>query len=187
MVTLGIDEVGRGCLAGPLVIGAVVLDQAIPGLKDSKLLTKLQRKSLVQEIKLWAKDYSLGWVTAKEVDKLGLTKATALAVNRAMADLTANYDEIITDGNINFLPENPKSRTLIKADNLIPAVSAASILAKVARDNYMINIARTYPDYGFDKHVGYGTKYHLKQLELCGPCELHRRSFKPLSDRVAVL
>lgn len=178
MVTLGIDEVGRGCLAGPLVVGAVILNQPIAGLRDSKLLSGSQRTKLLPEIKLWSEGYALGWVSAKEIDKLGLTKATELAIKRALAEIDASYDEIVIDGNYNFLKDNPKARSLIKADNLVPAVSAASVLAKCARDDYMKHQALTYPEYGFEKHVGYGTAYHIERLRALGLSNLHRRSFK---------
>ncbi|HET8991610.1 MAG TPA: ribonuclease HII [Candidatus Saccharimonadales bacterium] len=178
MITLGIDEVGRGCLAGPLVVGAVVLTQPIKGLKDSKLLSKVQRQRLVPEIKLLSEGYALGWVSASEIDNLGLTKATELAIERALVEIKVDYDEIVIDGNYNFLKDNPKSRSLIKADNLVPAVSAASVLAKCARDQYMREQARIFPEYGFDKHVGYGTAYHIEKLQLLGLSSLHRRTFK---------
>jgi ribonuclease HII len=182
MVILGIDEVGRGCLAGPMVLGAVILDVPISGLKDSKLLSKTTRKRLEAEIKLMATAYGLGWVSAKEIDDLGLTRATTLAINRAIEQIDADYDQIIIDGSVNFLPDNPKAITMIKADNLVPAASAASILAKCARDEYMAEVSKTYPHYGFDKHVGYGTKQHLDSLKAHGACELHRLSFKPLNS-----
>jgi ribonuclease HII len=181
VITVGIDEVGRGCLAGPLVIGAVILAEDIPGLKDSKLLSRTQREKLLVEINLWSEAYALGWVSASEIDKLGLTRATTLAIERALKDINVDYDEIIIDGSVNFLKDNPKVKTLIKADNLIPAVAAASILAKCARDNYMSEQAIIYPHYGFDKHVGYGTKAHLESLKTYGIYELHRLSFKPFT------
>ncbi len=182
MVTLGIDEVGRGCLAGPLVVGAVILNQPISNLKDSKLLSQRQRMLLDQDIRLLAKDYSLGLVSASEIDNLGLSKATSLAIKRALAKINTNYDEIIIDGNINYLNNNKKAKAIIKADQLIPAVSAASIIAKVARDNLMVELSSKYPQYGFAKHVGYGTKYHLDMLQLYGLSKEHRRSFKPVKQ-----
>jgi ribonuclease HII len=181
MIIVGVDEVGRGCLAGPMVIGAVILDVPIKGLKDSKLLSKKTRQRLEVEIKLMATAWGLGWVSAKEIDELGLTKATTLAITRALEQISEPYDQIIIDGSVNFLPDNPKVLTMIKADNLVSAASAASILAKCARDDYMNEPAKSYPNYGFDKHVGYGTKAHMDSISAHGACELHRLSFKPLN------
>jgi ribonuclease HII len=184
MVIAGIDEVGRGCWAGPLLAGAVVLNQPINGLKDSKQLSRQQRERLAAEIRLMAPAIGVGWVTAAEVDDIGLTAAVGLAMQRALAQITVPYDEVIIDGNFNFLPENAKAKTLVRADATIPAVSAASIIAKVARDQYMAEIAGQYPDYGFERHVGYGTALHLQRLKLHGVSDLHRRSFKPVQALV---
>jgi len=174
------DEVGRGCWAGPVVAGAVILGQPIAGLRDSKKLTKKQRQKMSAEIQIKAVAIGIGWVAAEEVDELGLSGAVKLAMQRAFEQITGDYDEIIIDGNVNFLAENPKAKAVIKADDSVPAVSAASIIAKVARDNFMVERATAYPDYGFDKHVGYGTALHLEKLKLYGTCELHRLSFKPV-------
>jgi ribonuclease HII len=180
MIIVGIDEVGRGCWAGPVVAGAVILSKPIAGLKDSKKLTKPQREVFAAQITEEALAVGLGWVAAKEVDGLGLTEAVRLAMRRALEEIEADYDQIIIDGNYNFLPENPKAQAVIKADDSVPAVSAASIVAKVARDNYMAEVAARYPDYGFTSHVGYGTALHLERLKLHGISDLHRRSFKPI-------
>lgn len=177
---VGMDEVGRGCWAGPLVAGAVILKRPINGLKDSKQLSKKQRARLAAEIELQALAIGLGWVSPGEIDDKGLTAAVGLAMQRALAKITLEYDEIIIDGSLNFLSENPKAKTIIKADATVPCVSAASIVSKVARDNYMRDIIRQYPDYGFDRHVGYGTALHLARLKLYGVSKLHRRSFKPV-------
>jgi len=180
MVTLGIDEVGRGCWAGPLVAGAVILKRPIKGLKDSKLLSKLQRDKLVAEIQIQAIATGLGWVTATEIDSLGLTEAVRLAMLRAIDQIKCDYNEIIIDGNHNYFTGNPKARALIGADNLVPAVSAASVIAKVARDKFMCEQSIEFPEYFFEKHVGYGTKLHQEALKLHGICTLHRQSFKPI-------
>jgi ribonuclease HII len=180
MRTVGIDEVGRGCWAGPIVAGAVILKKPIKGLKDSKKLTKQQRKILSTQIRAEALAIGLGWVTPVELDDIGLTEAVRLAMRRALEQITVHYDEIIIDGNYNFFPENPKAKAVIKADDSVPAVSAASIVAKVVRDNYMAEIAAEYPDYGFPSHVGYGTALHLERLKLHGISDLHRQSFKPV-------
>ena len=180
MVTVGIDEVGRGCWAGPLVAGAVILNDSIEGVKDSKKLSKLQRARLSEVILAKAECFGLGWVWPSEIDVVGLTEAVRLAMQRALAEITGEYDAIIIDGNFNFLKDNSKSLCLVKADDSVPAVSAASIIAKVARDNYMSEIVAKYPEYGFEKHVGYGTSLHLQMLKLYGVSEIHRKSFRPI-------
>jgi ribonuclease HII len=184
-MVLGLDEVGRGCWAGPLVAGAVVLDSPIAGLKDSKLLSRLQRLRLSAEIELNAKAIGLGWVQPSEIDELGLTASVRLAMQRAVEQIKCAYDEIIIDGNLNFLSDNVLARAIIKADNSIAEVSAASIIAKVARDNWMIKEAtKLYPQYQFASHVGYGTKLHQKMLEMYGPCDLHRKSYRPVAAAI---
>lgn len=179
---VGVDEVGRGCWAGPLVVGAVILSKPITGLKDSKLLTKPQREKLNEIIRSEALAFGLGWASPGEIDELGLTNAESLAIERALAEINCDYDEIIIDGNYNFLTSNPKCRVMIKADRLIPAVSGASIIAKVARDNYMASLGTKYQGYGFDKHVGYGTKAHLLALAEFGASDIHRKSFSPIKE-----
>lgn len=180
MITMGVDEVGRGCWAGPLVAGAAVLDRPILGLADSKQLSGRRRAELSTLILAQARAVGLGWVQPAEIDTIGLTAAVALAMQRALEGITIDYDELIIDGNYNFFPANAKARTIIKADASIPAVSAASIIAKVARDNYMRQMAKAYPQYGFDHHVGYGTALHRRQLAEHGITHLHRRSYKPI-------
>lgn len=182
---VGIDEVGRGCMAGPLVAGAVLLERPIRGLKDSKKLTRAQRTVFDVKIRDKAVAYGLGWVMPEELDQVGLTQAVRLAMERALAAINADYDKVIIDGNFNFLRHIPKTETLIKADDIIPAVSAASIIAKVARDNWMINAHLQFPGYGFDSHVGYCTAEHRAALTALGACELHRKSFEPV--RLALL
>ena len=181
-MVIGIDEVGRGCWAGPLVVGAVVLSQPIEGLKDSKKLTKKRREELSAIVLDRAAATGLGWVTAEEIDSLGLTRSTGLAAERALAQIKIDFDEIIIDGNTNFLPRDPRSKAIIKADDSVAAVSAASIIAKVARDAYMIQAALLYPEYGFEEHVGYGTARHVAAIKEHGICQLHRRSYKPIHN-----
>lgn len=209
---LGIDEVGRGPWAGPLVIGAVVLGdpqaKTWEGLNDSKKLTAKKREQQSRLILGNAKVTGLGWVEASEIDTIGLSEALKLATMRAICDSlkveppkqiadfdiiirSANelpFSEIIIDGTINFLKETSlESITTIlpKADSKIKEVSAASIIAKVARDNYMIKLSEKYPEYGFEKHVGYGTKKHKEALEKFGPCPEHRRSFRPIAKIIS--
>lgn len=181
MVIAGVDEVGRGCWAGPLVAGAVILGSPISGLKDSKKLSKKQRQLLTEQIHHQAAAIGLGWVQPAEIDEIGLTAAVKLAMGRALKQITIKYDQLIIDGNLNFFPDNPKARAVIKADDSVPAVSAASIIAKVARDQYMTKIAETHPQYGFEKHVGYGTTLHIERLKLHGVSRLHRLSYKPVA------
>ncbi len=181
---LGIDEVGRGPWAGPLVVGAVVLGEAeIVGLNDSKKLTKKKREKLDVEIREKAAGFGLGWVSASELDEIGLSESLRLATRRAVEQVRASYHEIIIDGTINFLSDTGKGKfvtTLPKADALIPSVSAASIIAKVARDAYMTEQDITYPGYGFAAHVGYGVRRHRDAIEQLGVTPLHRLSFAPL-------
>lgn len=181
---LGIDEVGRGPWAGPLVVGAVVLGGAqIDGLTDSKKLTKSRRVRLEVEIKQKAAGFGLGWVSANELDQIGLSQALVLATKRAVEQIHTPYDEIIIDGTVNFLASTNKGKyvtTMKKADLLVPAVSAASIVAKVARDNYMYQQDEIFPGYGFKKHVGYGTAKHILAIDKMGVTPLHRLSFAPL-------
>ena len=184
---LGIDEVGRGPWAGPLVVGACVLREPIEGLNDSKKLTAKRREKLAAEIH--EKAYcGLGWVSAAELDELGLSAALRKACREAVKAVQAQkpeFNEIIIDGTVNFLSDTPLGKyvsVLPKADALVPEVSAASIIAKVARDNYMIELAERFPGYGFEKHVGYGTALHRAALEELGPCEEHRKSFRPVAE-----
>jgi len=182
MKTVGIDEVGRGCWAGPLVAGAVLLRDKQDGpvyLRDSKKMSKKQREIAAE----WIHENAvvgLGWVSSAEIDELGLTQSVRLAMERAFAEIDAVYDEIIIDGNINYFANNPKAKAVIKADDSVPAVSAASIVAKVARDNYMATLGERYAGYGFEKHVGYGTAAHIAVLKSLGVSDIHRLSYKPI-------
>lgn len=182
---LGIDEVGRGPWAGPLVVGAVALgDVPIDGLTDSKKLTAKRRNVLDQQIREQAISYGLGWVYPEELDRIGLAQSLRVATIRAVEQITGSYHEIIIDGTINFLSDTSKGRyvtTLPKADLLIPSVSAASIIAKVARDAYMAEQDELYPGYSFGSHVGYGTAAHKKAIDTLGVTPLHRRSFAPIA------
>lgn len=182
---LGIDEVGRGPWAGPLVVGAVVLGGVpIEGLTDSKKLTKKRREELDGIIREQAAGYGLGWVHADEIDELGLSEALRLATRRAVEQIKTSYHEIIIDGTINFLADTTKGdyvTTMAKADLLVPSVSAASIIAKVARDRYMAEQDGIYEGYTFSSHVGYGTVAHRTAIEQRGVTPLHRLSFAPLA------
>ena len=195
MAILGIDEVGRGPWAGPLVIGAVILPKDETGnfpdwvepLTDSKKLSEKKRERFSEIILENATATGLGWVTSQEIDQLGLSESLRLATRRAVEEIRKTktpFSEIIIDGTQNFLKGTSLENyvtNLKKADLLIKEVSAASIIAKVARDHYMKSLAEKYPDYGFDKHVGYGTVVHKQALEKFGPCPEHRRSFGPVA------
>ncbi len=186
MITVGVDEVGRGCWAGPLVAGAVALPadflEANPNLilRDSKKMTKKQREATAAYIRGHALGIGLGWVTPAEIDAGGVTAAVKLAMERAVAELTVDYDELIVDGNINYFADDVRAQAIIKADDSVPSVSAASIVAKVARDDYMANLGKQYEGYGFDRHVGYGTAAHIAALRLLGVSDIHRMSYKPV-------
>jgi ribonuclease HII len=181
---LGIDEVGRGPWAGPLVVGAVVLGGVtIDGLTDSKKLSKKRREELDGIIREKTTGIGLGWVSASEIDDIGLSAALVLATKRAVEQVKVPYHEIVIDGTVNFLKETNKGQyvtTMKKADLLVPTVSAASIVAKVARDAYMEEQDAVYPEYGFKSHVGYGTAMHIKAIETLGVTPLHRLSIAPL-------
>lgn len=186
---LGVDEVGRGPWAGPLVVGAVVLGgEEIIDLTDSKKLSKKRRIELDLLIREKASAYALGWVEAHEIDDIGLSAALRLATRRAVEQIKAPYHEIIIDGTINFLADTAKGKyvtTLPKADLLIPSVSAASIIAKVARDTYMTEQDAVYEGYKFSSHAGYGTAFHRAAIEERGVTPLHRLSFAPLMKYAA--
>jgi ribonuclease HII len=193
MLTLGIDEVGRGAWAGPLAVGAVVLDSAqVPdGLADSKKLTKKQREKLTIAIKKSAVAIGVGWVSATDIDKIGLCPALKLATQRAVAqippEIRARLDQIIIDGTINLLAGSDpaiinKVTTLPKADAKIAAVSAAAIIAKVFRDHYMTQLEKVFPNYNFANHVGYGTALHQQKLTKFGAITgVHRQSFASIA------
>lgn len=178
---IGIDEVGRGAWAGPLLVGAVALgDVVIDGLTDSKKLTKKRREILAYELKRSGARVGLGWVSAHDIDRFGLSEALKLASARALARIDGDdIEQIIIDGTIRLI-EDPRVSTLKQADLIVPAVSAASIVAKVARDNYMAQMDIALPGYGFTAHVGYGTVGHQQALQLIGPSPIHRMSFAPL-------
>lgn len=199
---LGIDEVGRGPYAGPLVIGACILPDAekireepekyhwISELTDSKKLTARRREVLYDKIKEGAAAVATGWVSANEIDEIGLSESLKLACRRAVKQIQEThvpFSEIIIDGIVNFLSGTPLEKyvsTLKKGDLLIKEISAASILAKVERDRYIAELAEKYPEYGFEKHVGYGTAAHQKAMEQFGLTPEHRRSVRPVREIV---
>lgn len=174
----GIDEVGRGCLAGPLVAGAVILPANWKKpLKDSKLLSETARNELNEYILQKSIASGIGWVENTEIDKLGLTEAVRLAYLRAIEDMNAGFSLVIIDGNYNYLDEFGIAQTIIKADQSVSCVAAASIVAKVARDNYMREKSLQLDCYDFTNNVGYGTKKHREAIHMHGLSKLHRKSF----------
>ena len=193
---LGIDEVGRGPYAGPLVIGACILGdwqnsenaEWIEKLTDSKKLSAKRREELYVLIKEKALATATGWVSSAEIDEIGLSEALKLATRRAVKQIQKTkvpFSEIIIDGTMNFLAGTKLEEyvsTLKKGDFLVKEISAASILAKVERDKYMVELDAVYPEYGFGKHVGYGTAAHQKAMEEFGLTPEHRRSFRPVRE-----
>lgn len=181
----GVDEAGRGPLAGPVVAAAVILNPSKPidGLADSKQLTEKQREALFVLIQENALAYGVGRAEVEEIDRINILQATLLAMQRAVAALSVLPHLVLIDGN-----RAPKliceTKTIIAGDQTEPAISAASILAKVTRDREMIILDQQFPLYGFAKHKGYGTKDHLAALKQHGPCLIHRRSYAPVRELV---
>ena len=184
-IVAGVDEVGRGPLAGPVVAAAVILDpdKKIDGLCDSKKLTPRKRFLISEKIKSNSLAWSLGRADVDEIVQINILQASLLAMQRAVEALTINPDIVLVDGkftpNINF-----KKKAIIKGDNLIPAISAASIIAKVERDNEMIALDKIYPGYGFSSHKGYPTRKHIESLERLGITDIHRITFSPVSKYI---
>lgn len=176
-VICGVDEAGRGPLAGDVFAAAVILsDTEIDGLNDSKKLTEKKRESLYDDIIKHAVAYSIKSASVAEIEKLNILGAALLAMKRAVESLSVTPDIALIDGN-----KKPKidicSETIIKGDGISACIAAASILAKVSRDRYMLEMAKKFPHYGFEKHKGYGTKLHYEKIAEYGSCELHRQSF----------
>lgn len=190
----GLDEVGRGPLAGPVVAAAVILPRGYRhwSIKDSKLLTANQRESLTPIIKQDAVSWGLGVVEVQEIDRINILKASLLAMAKAFQSLRPAPDFLLIDGsqtipaeflNSDDVPRSqPQQRTIVKGDRLSLSIAAASILAKVARDALMVELDKIYPEYGFARHKGYGSKAHLESLRRYGPSPIHRKSFKPVRE-----
>ncbi len=181
----GVDEAGRGPLAGPVVAGAVILDShaAIDGLRDSKILTPKRRSEIACEIRQHSLAWSVAWADAAEIDSLNILEATLLAMRRAILGLPVRPDYVQIDGNrlpeLTFGRERIDGEAIIGGDATNASISAASIVAKVCRDQIMVDMDRIYPDYGFARHKGYGTADHRERIDRFGPCQQHRRSFRP--------
>ncbi|MEA3316116.1 MAG: ribonuclease HII [Campylobacterota bacterium] len=179
----GIDEAGRGPFAGPLVMAGVLLTNNIDGLNDSKKLTEKKREKLFDIIKENS-IYHIVFIDNSTIDKIGLSKSLQNGLIEIMDNIKAN--NYLFDGNTTFGIDNLKS--LIKADAAIPQVSAASVLAKVSRDRYMVEVSNKYPNYSFEKHKGYGTKAHKEAILKYGLCDIHRKSFKiKLTNKINIL
>ncbi len=177
----GVDEAGRGPLAGDVYAAAVILDPARPiiGLADSKILSESKRAALALEIKQHALAWCIASATVEEIDQLNILQATMLAMQRAVQGLEVVPDLAWIDGN-RAPVLSCAVKTIVKGDALVPAISAASILAKTARDETLLTLHALYPQYAFDQHKGYGTALHMQRLREHGPCPAHRRSFAPV-------
>ena len=191
----GVDEVGRGPLAGPVVAAAVILprDYSHPEIKDSKLLSPRQREILAPVIQQDAESWGLGVVDVGEIDRINILQATLLAMAKALDRLTPAPDCLLIDGNQPIVPKLfyntrfasnnlPYQRTIVKGDRLCLSIAAASIVAKVARDEMMVAFDKQFPQYGFAGHKGYGSAAHLEALRRHGPSPIHRMSYKPVRD-----
>lgn len=181
----GVDEAGRGPLAGPVVAAAVILDDKAPikGLADSKALTAARRERLFDEIRAKALCCCVALASVEEIDRLNILQATMLAMQRAVRGLRLKPAKVLVDGN--RLPVlDVVSEAIVSGDALVPAISAASILAKVTRDRMLEELHLRHPDYGFDRHKGYGTARHMQALRALGPLPEHRRSFAPVAQLI---
>ena len=179
----GVDEAGRGPLAGPVVAAAVILDDLKPikGLADSKKLSASRREKLFDEIRAKALCFSIASASVEEIDQLNILQATMLAMRRAVNGLRLKPNMVLVDGN--RLPIiDIRAEAIVKGDSLVPAISAASILAKVHRDRWCMEVDLVYPQYGFAGHKGYGTAVHLAALKSHGACPEHRKTFKPVTE-----
>jgi ribonuclease HII len=181
LIVAGVDEAGRGPLAGPVFAAAVILDpmRPIAGLADSKVLSESKRDSLYIVIKEAALSWSIAEASVEEIDELNILQATLLAMQRAVNGLNVRPDEVLVDGN--RLPKLPMpAQAIVKGDSKVQAISAASILAKVERDRLMSGYYEQYPDFSFHVHKGYGTRQHLDEIERFGFLDIHRKTFNPV-------
>lgn len=183
-IVAGMDEVGRGAIAGPVTIGVVAIDAtttAVPtGLRDSKLMTQLRREAMVPVLHAWALAHAVGSASAAEIDTHGIMSALGLAASRALANLPAAPDVVVMDGTTAFLleePGGPRIITRARADQDVACVAAASVLAKVHRDAVMVELDAGHPQYGWASNKGYGAKVHTDAIAAHGVCDLHRRSW----------
>jgi ribonuclease HII len=188
-ILAGVDEVGRGCIAGPVVAACAILnynrlmelDQAQKDLlRDSKTLSPAQRQHMIPLIRTISFDCPVAFASVAEVETLGIVEATFLAMKRAIDQCKTPFDMLLVDGKQKIRGFHGDQLNVIKGDNLCYAIAAASIVAKEARDQFMAEQANLYPNYGFENHVGYGTRYHISMIEEHGICRLHRKNFEPI-------
>ncbi len=200
---IGVDEAGRGCLAGPVVAAAVLFPpdfpfaDRLPGLDDSKKLTAKSREALLPAVKGYAVAWGLGLSWPEEIDSINILNATFRAMSRAVARLAcANLPDLVIDGNHGIRPDAwaattrrpfPRQRAVIDGDALVPQIAAASILAKTFRDKLMLKLDARYPGYGFAAHKGYGTREHQRAIMAKGPCPIHRKTFRRVREEVTQL
>lgn len=180
----GTDEVGRGPLAGPLVCAAVILDPdvTIYGLNDSKKISELKREKIAKEIKKYALAYSIVYIFEEEIDQINVYQASKKGMIEALNDLTTEPDFVLSDAMP--LGDDIPHEAIIKGDTKSASIAAASIIAKVERDHYMVKMADKYPGYGFEQHKGYPTQQHIEALDTLGICKIHRKTYKPVKDRI---
>jgi ribonuclease HII len=186
ILVAGVDEVGRGPLAGAVITAAVILKHPIQGLADSKTLSAQKRKLLSIQIQEQALAYAFGRAEVEEIDTLNIHHATLLAMSRAVEALSLQPEMVLVDGS--FIPRLlMPARAIVQGDSLIPEISAASIIAKVFRDEEMANLDNIYPGYGFADHKGYATAAHKAALIRLGPCKIHRKSFTPVAELLPIV
>ena len=186
----GIDEAGRGPLAGPVVAACVILkpefiiNEKLKPVKDSKKLSAKKREELYDIIKDEFSEIGVGVCDQDTIDKINILQATFLAMKKSVGALKQKPDFILVDGGFKIPNTSFKQKNIIKGDELVFSIAAASIIAKVARDRIMLEMHNKYPEYGFDKHKGYGTKFHIEQIKKIGPCPIHRKSFGPVKAQL---
>jgi ribonuclease HII len=183
----GVDEAGRGPLAGPVVVAAVILPThyELDSLDDSKRLTALKRERLAPQIERQAVAYAVEFVEIDEIDQVNILQATMNGMQRAVEYLKPAPQRALIDGN-RAPALNCEVKTVVGGDRLVASISAASVLAKVYRDRLMLSMHDLYPEYGFDRHKGYPTAHHLERLKVLGPCPIHRRSFAPVRKAIGI-
>ncbi len=179
----GVDEAGRGPLAGPIVAAAVILSEAIPGIDDSKKLTEKKRDAFYDIIRAGGHWVGVGIISAEEIDLIGIQPANYQSMNDAALNIEPKPDFLLVDGFTIADCIIPQQR-IIKGDQLSQSIAAASVIAKVTRDRLMLDLDARYPEYGFARHKGYGTKVHMEAIAQHGPCAAHRKSFAPIAQRV---
>ena len=185
MIKAGVDEAGRGPLAGPVISAAVILNPQsnLIGLNDSKKLSSVKRQSLSDEIKIHSVSWSIGIATVQEIDDINILRASLLSMERAIKNLSEVPEKVIVDGQ--YTPETDvPCEAIIRGDAIEESIMAASILAKIERDKIMLELDKKYPNYGFGQHKGYPTRLHLEALRKFGPCIEHRQSFKPVKNHI---